>query len=182
MTSRLVLVGYRASGKSTVGRAAARRLGWRFVDSDQRLESELGPIAAFFAAHGEAEFRRRESACLAALLAETGPQVLATGGGIVLVESNRTALRTLSASGALIVYLHADADCLAARLRQDAGGRPSLTGGSVADEVPRILGVREPLYRQVADAVIDASLPRADVVAAVVELARPATDGAAVEN
>nr|MBA3847338.1 shikimate kinase [Planctomycetota bacterium] len=94
MTSRLVLVGYRASGKSTVGRAAARRLGWRFVDSDQRLESELGPIAAFFAAHGEAEFRRRESACLAALLAETGPQVLATGGGIVLVESNRTALRT----------------------------------------------------------------------------------------
>ncbi len=152
---RLTLVGYRASGKSTVGRLAAARLGWPFIDADTAVEEDLGqPIRAFFAAQGEPAFRAAESTTLQRLLAGNACLVLATGGGAVLSEANRA---LLAARGGLVAYLHAPAEVLQARLRHNAGGRPSLTGGTVSDEVPAILAVRDPLYRAVANAVIDAT-------------------------
>jgi shikimate kinase len=149
---RLTLIGYRACGKSTVGRLVAARLAWPFIDADQVVEERLGaPIAQVFRTHGEAHFRAAESAVLAEILARTGPFVLATGGGVVEAPANRD---LLLAHGGLVVYLYAAAELVQERLRHQSGGRPSLTGGHVADEVPAILARREPLYRAVATVVI----------------------------
>lgn len=163
MNRRLTLVGYRACGKSTVGRLVAARLGWPFIDADSDLEQRLGmPIAAFFATRGEPAFRDAESAALGEILEKSGPLVLSTGGGCVLRAENRGFLR---ANGGIVVYLHAPVAVLQERLRRDAGGRPSLSGATVADEAPRILALREPLYREVADAVVAADRPPATVAA-----------------
>ena len=152
---RLTLVGYRASGKSTVGRLAAARLGWPFIDADSVVEEALGqPIRSFFAEHGEAAFREAEAAALTRVLAGNGCLVLATGGGAVLREDNRT---LIMARGGLVAYLHAPAAVLQARLSHNAGGRPSLTGASVADEVAAVLAIRDPLYRATASVVVDAT-------------------------
>lgn len=175
MTSRLTLVGYRACGKTTIGRLIAARLGWPFVDADEELERRLGTtIAAFFAEHGEAPFREQEAQLLTELLAAAPPQILATGGGCVLQEDNRRQLRE---RGGLVVYLAAPAAFLQRRLRHHAGGRPSLTGATVADEVPRLLAQRDPLYREVATAVVRADRAEKalvkELVAMVDNLAKP---------
>jgi shikimate kinase len=168
MPPRLTLVGYRASGKSTVGRLAAARLAWPFVDADHIVEERLGmPIRQYFAERGEAAFRDAEALALADILAGNGPLVLATGGGAVLRDANRA---LLMARGGCVVYLHAPASVLSDRLRRSAGGRPSLTGASVADEVPHLLAIRDPLYRAVASQVIDASQPTAAVAEALIRL------------
>jgi len=178
MPRRVTLVGYRASGKSTAGRLAAERLGWAFVDADRVLETRIGVISAYFAAHGEAAFREREAELLGELLARGDALVLATGGGVVLRADNRA---RLLAEGGLVAYLAAPAAVLQARLRRDAGGRPSLTGQPVADEVPALLAQRDPLYREVAGHVLDASRPALQVandLAHLVELSvRPRRRG-----
>lgn len=157
MRYRLTLVGYRASGKSTVGRLAAARLGLPFVDADHQVELALGrPIRQFWAEHGEAAFRDAEADALRAILDPDGPFVLATGGGAVLREANRD---LIGARGGVVAYLHAPATALQDRLRRSAGGRPSLSGGSVVDEVPAHLALRDPLYRAIATACIDATRP-----------------------
>lgn len=157
MTHRLTLVGYRACGKSTVGRLVAARLGFPFADADHEVEAALGmPIRDYFAAHGEAAFRDVEAAALQRLLGGSRALVLATGGGAVLRESNRA---LLAERGGLVAYLHAPAEALQERLRRSAGGRPSLTGANVADEVPALLAQRDPLYRAIAGAVVDATRP-----------------------
>jgi shikimate kinase len=160
MLRRLTLVGYRASGKSTAGRMAAERLGWSFVDADRALEARIGAIPAYFAEHGEPAFREREAELLGELLARRDALVLATGGGVVLRPENRERLR---AEGGMVVFLEVPAAVLQNRLRRDSGGRPSLTGQSVADEVPALLAQRDPLYREVAAHVIDASRPALQV-------------------
>lgn len=155
---RVVLIGYRATGKSSVGQELARGLGLPFVDSDREFERRQGrSIAAVFANEGEGAFRRGEAALLAELLAAPGEWVLATGGGAVLVADSRRRLRE---SGALIVWLDTDDAELAARLRKDAGGRPALQGVDPAVEVAAVLTERRPLYRALADL-------RCDVGAAV---------------
>ena len=100
----VVLVGPMGSGKSTLGRALAARLARPFVDVDARIEADAGcSIAALFAAEGEAGFRAREARVLAAVLG--GPAaVIATGGGAVLAEANRTAMR----AAGVVVYLGCD--------------------------------------------------------------------------
>lgn len=168
MLQRVTLVGYRASGKSTIGPLLALRLGWRFIDADRDLEQRFGQsIAAFFAAEGEAAFREREQDALADLLAGEAPLVLATGGGVVLREANRACLRQ---RGGLVVYLHAPVSVLQSRLRAHAAGRPSLSGQSVWEEVPHILAERDPLYREVSELVLDASRPPSDNAATVLKI------------
>lgn len=165
---RLSLIGYRACGKSTIGPLVARRLGWAFCDLDHAITARIAmPIAAYFAAHGEAAFRDAESAELRTTLEKPGDLVLATGGGCVLRDDNRGILR---AFGGLCVYLDVPAEILSERLRHDAGGRPSLTGGAVADEVARVLAVREPLYRAVADVVLDGTRAIAALVDELVSI------------
>lgn len=165
---RLSLIGYRACGKSTLGPLVATRLGWPFTDLDAAITRRIGmPIAAYFSAHGESAFRDAESAELRTTLEMPGNLVLATGGGCVLREENRGFLRS---SGGICVYLAVPAEILRQRLSVDAGGRPSLTGGNVADEVSRVLAIREPLYRAVADVVLDGTKPIAELVDALVAI------------
>ncbi|MGQ9688102.1 MAG: shikimate kinase [Desulfobaccales bacterium] len=150
----LVLIGGRASGKTSVGQALAKILGRPFVDLDEVLTAEAGcAIADLVAREGWPEFRRREKALVARYGRRSG-QVLAPGGGVVLDPENVAILREQG----LIVWLKADAATLARRLRNDEGGfasRPSLTGADPAAEMARVLAEREPLYEAAAHVVLD---------------------------
>jgi len=150
----LVLVGYRGTGKSTVGKILAERLGLPFADADVELEALVGvPISAIFAEQGEVAFRDWEERVLCDL--STRPvMIVATGGGVVLRETNR---RRINSFG-FVAWLTADPEVLARRLRADPSGlanRPALTGVGTLGEIARVLEERTPLYRAVADAIVD---------------------------
>lgn len=162
----VVLVGPMGSGKSTLGRALATRLGLDFVDLDARIETEAGiDIPAIFASEGEAGFRTRESRMLAAALAEA-PAVIATGGGAVLAEANRIAMQ----AAGTVVYLQVDPATQLARLADDSR-RPLLQGENRAQALARLQITREPLYRDAAHLLFETSTlgPEA-AVAALVDL------------
>ena len=162
MTGDLYLVGYRGTGKTTVGRLLADALGRPFVDLDERIETDAGrSIAAIFADEGEAGFRDRETAALQAAVGAYS--IIATGGGVVLREGNR---RLLKSTG-FVVWLQALAEILWERIRADtltAARRPNLTSGGLG-EIVELLAVRERFYREVADAVVDAGGASPEAVA-----------------
>ncbi len=152
----VVLVGLPGSGKSTVGRHLARRLSLPFHDSDQLIEERIGcSIREFFEREGEARFRDIEQQVLQEV--STGAAcVLATGGGSVLREANRQALR----QAGHVVYLRSTPEELWRRLRHDTQ-RPLL---QVADPLARLRQLhaeRDPLYRETAHFVIDTGRPSA---------------------
>ncbi len=164
--SLLFLIGPRGSGKSTVARLLARELGWNWFDADEELESRYGQsIRAIFESEGEAGFRDKEAAVLVDLC-RLRQQVIATGGGIVLREKNRELLRR---SGS-VVWLTSDVDTLWQRVQADDATmerRPPLTVGGRA-EMEEILRIRESLYRQCADLIIDtAGRTPAEIVAEI---------------
>jgi shikimate kinase len=150
----LVLIGYRGTGKSTVGRILAERSGRRFADSDREIEARSGrSIRVIFAESGEPAFRDWEERTLAELIAEAPGAILATGGGAVLREANRRRLRDFG----FVAWLTAEPAELARRLEADRAGltdRPALTAAGTLDEIARVLADRTPLYRGLADAVI----------------------------
>lgn len=158
------LIGYRGTGKSSVARCLADRLGWKAVDADDELEQRAGrTIREIFASDGEVVFRELESAVVADLAA-ADRTVVALGGGAVLRPENRAALRDRG----LVVWLQASAPVLAQRLAQDTttqDRRPSLTPQGVLAEIEQLLAVREPLYRQCADLAIDAETRTPDEIA-----------------
>ena len=162
------------SGKSEVGRELARLLGRRFVDCDELVAAQAGrSIPEIFAAEGEAGFRRRESETLAGVLAGDDAAVIATGGGVVTVASNRDLL-----AGTAVCWLCARPEVLADRVG-DGDGRPLLAPGAgesgtrgqggdaigapapgagksgVLERLRRLVADREPWYREVADIVVD---------------------------
>lgn len=141
------LIGGRGSGKTTVGGALAGRLGWAFLDADAEVVRREGrEIPRIFSEDGEAAFREREAAAIAAALGRPGDAVLATGGGAVLNAATRDRLR---AAGP-VVWLTADAETLADRVAADADTRPSLTGRPAAEEMADVLASRTPLYQKTA--------------------------------
>jgi shikimate kinase len=156
LASRIFLVGPRGSGKTTVARLVAERLGWSHLDADTELERRLGrTIRSIFAAEGEKAFRDQEAAILAELC-RLDNHVVATGGGVVLRPENRLRMQ----SSGHVVWLTAKAETLAARLGQDATTaerRPSLTSSASAtslEEIVAVLEAREPLYHAVADVIV----------------------------
>ena len=152
MSMRCTLVGMPGSGKSTVGRQLARRLGCPVVDMDQRLEERLGcGIRAYFDARGEDAFRDEEAALLAELAANSTDMVLSTGGGVVLREGNRALLRTACAP---VFYLRASADDIWRRVRHDHR-RPLLQVDDPLERLRALYQERDPLYREVAHYVIE---------------------------
>jgi len=148
------LIGYRGTGKSTIGPALARQLGWAFVDADDEIERRSGrTIREIFEQEGEAGFRARERMVMADLL--QGDQlVLAAGGGVILDPQTRDELR---AAGP-VIWLRASVDTIAARLTSDPGTRdrrPSLTGDDHVQEISEVLNARMPLYEAASTSVID---------------------------
>jgi shikimate kinase len=150
----VVLVGMMGSGKTETGRVLARLLGRRFVDCDEVVAAVAGcSIPEIFAGEGEAGFRRRESETLAGTLAAGDASVVATGGGVVTLESNRSLLER-----AVVCWLRARPEVLAGRVG-DGSGRPMLASdaadGGVVDRLRRLGAEREDWYRDVADVVAD---------------------------
>lgn len=141
----LALVGLSGAGKSTLARLLAERLGRPWADTDQLIVAQAGrPIPAIFAEEGEPAFRDRESATLAEALA-AGPQVLATGGGIVLRPENRALLR----DRAFVVWLDAPDAVLLARLRAHDEERPLLADDAAA-RLAALRAARGLLYAETA--------------------------------
>jgi shikimate kinase len=162
----IALVGMPGCGKSTVGRHVARSLGWAFVDADAEIERALGcSIRSFFEREGEAAFRELEQATLLQLT-KGGQTVLATGGGAVLREANRLALK---ANGNRVVYLRAGFDDLLRRLRHDTH-RPLLQGVDPAHRLRELFAQRDPLYREVADFVIDTGRSSVSMISSLVTM------------
>ena len=153
-TLGIALVAMPGAGKSTVGKALARHLGLPFFDSDQVIEKRLGTsIRTFFEQQGEAAFRDLEQEVLADL--SQGPaRVLATGGGSVLRQPNREALK----SHFTVVYLRSTPEELFRRLRHDRH-RPLLQVDDPLRKLRDLYRERDPLYRQTAHFIIETGRP-----------------------
>lgn len=142
------------SGKSTVGRQLARRLGLPFFDSDHLIEQRLGcSIREYFAREGEAAFRDAEEQVLAEL-ARGADAVVATGGGAVLREANRRHLR----EGGRVIYLRSTPEELHRRLRHDTQ-RPLLQVADPLGKLRTLYAERDPLYREAAHFHIETGRP-----------------------
>ena len=138
------------AGKTTVGRLLARRLKRSFHDADEEIERRCGVrIPVIFEIEGEAGFRARESQVIVELCALDNA-VLATGGGAVLAEENR---RRIAAHGT-VIYLHARPSHLWQRVRHDRN-RPLLATPDPQKKLEELYAQRDPLYREVADLVLD---------------------------
>jgi shikimate kinase len=155
-SSHLFLIGYRGSGKSSVGRALSTVMDRPFVDTDASVEDRVGKsIAEIFLHDGETVFRDLESEAIASLKVKL-PSVVSLGGGAILRPANRQRLRELGRS----VWLRASATCLADRIAADearGNRRPSLTGVGVVEEIEHVLAEREPLYRDTCDWELETS-------------------------
>lgn len=150
----IFFVGLMGAGKTTVGRAVARRLDRPFFDSDHEIEASTGArIPVIFELEGEAGFREREAQVVAEL---TGREsiVLATGGGAVLRPENRTLLHTRG----LVVYLRANPHDLWLRTRKDKN-RPLLQTEDPKAKLEALYEARDPLYRACAHFVVETGRP-----------------------
>jgi shikimate kinase len=151
-SGNIFLVGLMGAGKTTVGKLLAQRLNKEFIDCDREIENRTGgSVPLIFEIEGEAGFRRRETRMLEEL---TGRRdiVLATGGGAVLCEENRRLLRERGT----VVYLRAAVHELWLRTRYDKN-RPLLQATDVRAKLKALYAERDPLYRGIADIVIDTS-------------------------
>lgn len=164
---RIYLIGARGSGKTTVGRLLAARLGWSFVDMDDVIEAAAGKsIAEIFATEGETGFRDREATALTEI-SHRPDHVIATGGGIVLQPESRSRL----CETGYCVWLTAPAATLWERIRADVATparRPALTGLSPEDEIRHVLSTREPLYRSVAHQSVPTESQSPDAVVSAI--------------
>jgi shikimate kinase len=148
--NRIFLVGPMGAGKSAVGKHLARSLHLGFVDSDDEIEARTGvDIPFIFEKEGEDGFRRRERAAIADLT-RRDDIVLATGGGAVVDPDNRN---HLGARG-YVVYLSTSVDQQVSRTSRGRE-RPLLDGGDPRRILEDLLAVRDPLYREIADLVVD---------------------------
>lgn len=150
MTGNIFLVGLMGAGKTTIGRQLSKSLDKPFVDSDHEIEQRTGVnIPVIFEVEGEAGFRQREKAMIEEL-SQRRDIILATGGGAVLNEDNR---RNLKENG-VVIYLRANVFDLLARTRHDRN-RPLLQTADPQKKLEELFQQRDPLYREVADIIID---------------------------
>ncbi len=150
----IFLIGYRGTGKTSVAKLLAARLGVDWLDADDKVEQEAGKsIAAIFAEDGEGAFRDRESRVVSAL-SRKRHNVMALGGGAVMRKENRQAIT----GAGPVVWLTASVDTILERVAADAttgSRRPDLTTSGGRSEIEMLLAIREPLYEQCATLVVD---------------------------
>lgn len=164
--NNIILIGYRGSGKSSVGRKLADQLWKTLCDTDQGVRDRFGgrSIAEIWATEGEPAFREAEEAVTVAACAGSG-LVIALGGGSLMRPGAR---RAVAASDGVRIYLRCEPAELARRIAADPGSgdqRPGLTGGGGAariEEIAAVLAEREPVYREVADVEFDVTLTDVD--------------------
>lgn len=152
----IVLIGYRGSGKTAVGKRLAERLQRRFMDTDNLLEQQHGtPISEIIKSLGWDHFRALERSMIEEI-SKQDHLILAPGGGAVLDAENVTALR----KNGLVIWLKADGSVLRKRLERDSqtpSQRPTLTGKGTLEELEEVMISREPLYERAAHVQLDTS-------------------------
>ena len=155
----IVLVGMMGAGKSTIGRRLAARLSLPFVDADTEIEAAAGmSIPEIFEAHGEPHFRDGEARVIARLL-ESGPGVLATGGGSFMREETRRRIGEKAVS----IWLKADPDVILRRVKRRVD-RPLLQTADPAATVTRLLSEREPVYERADITIASREVPHDKIV------------------
>jgi shikimate kinase len=159
----IILIGYRGSGKSTVGSKLASRLKRRFVDTDDFIEERQGvPISDIVKSQGWDHFRKIEKATIEEI-SKGNNLVIAPGGGAVLDADN---VKALTQNG-FIIWLKADQQTLLKRIQKDGVSstrRPTLTGKGTLEEIEEIISQREPFYERASEIQIDTSILAADAV------------------
>ncbi|MBV9569413.1 MAG: helix-turn-helix transcriptional regulator [Hyphomicrobiales bacterium] len=171
--ARVALIGLRGAGKSTLGRLAAEKLDWSFVELNKEIEAETGlSIAEVFSLYGQEGYRRLELAALEQVLARKGSTILATAGGIVAEPVTFELLR----SSCFTIWVKAKPAEHMSRVREQGDLRPMADDKAAMAELMTILSSREPLYAR-ADAVVDTSDRRVetslgDVIAAITGASR----------
>lgn len=159
----VVLVGMMGAGKSSIGRRLAAKLAIPFVDADTEIEKAAGmPIPEIFSVHGEPYFRAGEARVIARLL-ESGPQVLATGGGAFMNPDTRDLIRAKGVS----VWLRATLDVLTRRIKR-RGDRPLLKGVDPVETLKRLMDERYPVYGEANVTVESRDVPHDTIVDEIV--------------
>ena len=172
----IILIGYRCTGKTTMGRRLSERLGIPFLDTDDLVEKHSGrTIREIVEEGGWERFRQMEKEVIGSLLGRAGA-VIAVGGGAVMDPENREAL----GRHGLFVWLMADAETIARRMKGDNSThqrRPPLSGNGLEKEIRELLEERTPLYRQLAHVSVDTAGKGVDCVVAEIchLLPRPAS-------
>jgi shikimate kinase len=163
-TRSIVLTGMMGVGKSSIGRRLATRLGVPFVDADTEIEKSANnmSIADIFARHGEDYFRNGEARVIARLL-DSGPQVLASGGGAVMNADTRAAIKAKGVS----IWLKADFDVLMRRIAKRKHERPMLHTDDPAETLRQLLITREPVYALADLTVQSREVPHDAIVAEI---------------
>lgn len=157
----LILCGMMGAGKTSVGKEVAKKLGWRWCDTDQLIVERHGSITDIFATHGEAYFRRLETEIVKELV-QTDCLVLSVGGGLVLREENVALLR----ENGKIVFLCASVETLEKRLQADSS-RPLLQAKeSLKERLQQLLKERTPIYEAVADFTVNVDEKTLEEIAA----------------
>ena len=161
----IVLVGMMGVGKSSIGRRLAARLGVPFIDADAEIEKAAGmSIADIFARHGETYFRSGEARVIARLL-DSGPQVLASGGGAVMNADTQAAIKAKGVS----VWLKAEIDVLLRRVAKRKNERPMLQSDDLSETLRQLLIAREPAYAQADLTVQSHEGPHDAIVAEIMQ-------------
>jgi shikimate kinase len=160
----IVLIGMMGAGKSTIGRRLAARLRLPFLDADVEIEAAAGmSIPDIFETHGEPHFRDGEARVIARLL-DSGPAVIATGGGAFMREETRNRIRDKAVS----IWLKAEAEIIMRRVRRRAD-RPLMQTPDPAATVDRLLGEREPVYQNADITIWSRDVPHEKIVDECIE-------------
>ena len=174
----IILIGYRAAGKTTVGRRLSDTLRKMFVDTDDLIEERQGvPINEIVRSHGWNQFRVIEKKVISEISSHD-ELVIAPGGGVVLETEN---IEVLKRNG-FVIWLKADLETILKRMSKDPRtetGRPSLTGKGTLEELREVLTQREPLYRKASEVQVDTSVLDVDgVVNSVLSILQGRVGGA----
>jgi shikimate kinase len=168
----IVLIGYRCTGKTSVGKQLGAQLGRDFLDTDTKIEERAGRSIEWVVAHRGWEYFRRIERSVIKEISMSDALVIATGGGVVMDEENVENLRR----NGWVVWLEGSAEVLRARMAKDqesGKARPALTGRTSTEEIGQVLKSRVPLYQRASHVQIDTNANTVSQVAAMIMRSLP---------